>query len=63
MACAEQSPSEIVMCGGYRYLVESIRRFPDMVSFAEEVQDAGLRFVDYKSLSGGVVAIHWGYKL
>lgn len=34
-----------------------------MVSFAEEVQDAGLRFVDYKALSGGVVAIHWGYKL
>jgi demethylmenaquinone methyltransferase / 2-methoxy-6-polyprenyl-1,4-benzoquinol methylase len=43
--------------------VESIRKFPDMATFAEEVQDAGLRFVEYESLSGGIVAIHSGFKL
>lgn len=46
-----------------RYLVESIRKFPDAVSFAEQVQNAGFRFVDYNKLSGGVVAIHSGFKL
>lgn len=46
-----------------RYLVESIRKFPDAVSFAEQVQNAGFRFVDYGKLSGGVVAIHSGFKL
>jgi ubiquinone/menaquinone biosynthesis C-methylase UbiE len=46
-----------------RYLVESIRKFPDAVTFAEEIQDAGLRFVDYEAISGGIVAIHWGFKV
>lgn len=46
-----------------RYLVESIRKFPDVVSFAEQVQNAGFRFVDFDKLSGGIVAIHSGFKL
>ena len=47
----------------YRYLVESIRRFPDADTFAEEIQDADFRFVEYERLSGGIVAIHSGFKL
>eukprot|EP00892_Ulva_mutabilis_P008162 jgi/Ulvmu1/5718/UM024_0070.1 len=47
----------------YRYLVESIRKFPDVVTFAEQVQNAGFRFVDFDKLSGGIVAIHSGFKL
>jgi ubiquinone/menaquinone biosynthesis methyltransferase len=47
----------------YRYLVESIRKFPDAETFAEQVQSAGFRFVDYETLPGGVVVIHSGFKL
>ena len=47
----------------YQYLVESIRQFPSPDDFAEEIQDAGFRFVDYVKLSGGIVAIHSGFKL
>lgn len=46
----------------YQYLVESIRRFPDADAFADEIQDAEFRFVDYEKLTGGVVAIHSGFK-
>jgi demethylmenaquinone methyltransferase / 2-methoxy-6-polyprenyl-1,4-benzoquinol methylase len=47
----------------YRYLVESIRRFPGPEAFAEMIAAAGFSRVDYVRLSGGVVAIHSGWKL
>jgi demethylmenaquinone methyltransferase/2-methoxy-6-polyprenyl-1,4-benzoquinol methylase len=47
----------------YRYLVESIRRFPAPERFAGMIEDAGFARVDFTRLSGGVVAIHSGWKL
>ncbi len=47
----------------YRYLVESIRRFPTPVLFADMIEAAGFRRVTYTRLTGGVVAIHSGWKL
>ncbi|WP_423794448.1 bifunctional demethylmenaquinone methyltransferase/2-methoxy-6-polyprenyl-1,4-benzoquinol methylase UbiE [Methylobacterium durans] len=47
----------------YRYLVESIRRFPSPGAFAGMIEAAGLRHVTHRSLSGGIVAIHSGWKV
>ena len=47
----------------YRYLVESIRKFPSPDSFAEMIAAAGFARVDFTRLSGGIVAIHSGWKL
>jgi demethylmenaquinone methyltransferase / 2-methoxy-6-polyprenyl-1,4-benzoquinol methylase len=47
----------------YRYLVESIRRFPAPERFADMISDAGFSRTDFTRLSGGVVAIHSGWKL
>ena len=47
----------------YRYLVESIRKFPAPDSFAEMIGRAGFARVDFVRLSGGIVAIHSGWKL
>jgi demethylmenaquinone methyltransferase/2-methoxy-6-polyprenyl-1,4-benzoquinol methylase len=46
----------------YRYLVESIRRFPDAASFAGKMEDAGFSQVSFRILSAGVVAIHSGWR-
>lgn len=45
----------------YRYLVESIRRFPDQTSFARRIERAGFKRVRYTNLSGGIAAIHQGW--
>jgi demethylmenaquinone methyltransferase / 2-methoxy-6-polyprenyl-1,4-benzoquinol methylase len=47
----------------YRYLVESIRRFPTPERFADMIGEAGFARVETTRLSGGVVAIHSGWKL
>jgi demethylmenaquinone methyltransferase/2-methoxy-6-polyprenyl-1,4-benzoquinol methylase len=47
----------------YRYLVESIRRFPPPERFAAMIGAAGFQRVDFTRLSGGIVAIHSGWKL
>jgi demethylmenaquinone methyltransferase/2-methoxy-6-polyprenyl-1,4-benzoquinol methylase len=47
----------------YRYLAESIRRFPGQRSFAAAIQKAGFSQVKYRNLSGGIAAIHSGWKL
>jgi demethylmenaquinone methyltransferase / 2-methoxy-6-polyprenyl-1,4-benzoquinol methylase len=47
----------------YRYLVESIRKFPPPERFAEMIGEAGFARVDFTRLSGGVVAVHSGWKL
>jgi demethylmenaquinone methyltransferase/2-methoxy-6-polyprenyl-1,4-benzoquinol methylase len=47
----------------YRYLVESIRRFPKPNDFADMMRDAGLARVSHQSMTGGVVALHSGWRL
>ena len=47
----------------YRYLVESIRRFPRPEAFAGMMREAGLGRVSWKPLSGGIVALHSGWRL
>ncbi|MEO0671042.1 MAG: bifunctional demethylmenaquinone methyltransferase/2-methoxy-6-polyprenyl-1,4-benzoquinol methylase UbiE [Pseudomonadota bacterium] len=47
----------------YEYLVESIRRFPDQDAFAELIADAGFSQVSYRNLTGGIAAIHSGWKI
>ena len=47
----------------YRYLVESIRRFPRPQRFETMIREAGLERVEHRLLSGGIVAIHSGWKL
>jgi len=47
----------------YRYLVESIRTFPNQDRFAEMIRDAGFERVDFTNMTGGVAALHSGWKL
>ena len=47
----------------YRYLVESIRKFPPPDRFADMIEEAGFSRVAFTRLTGGVVAIHSGWKL
>ncbi len=47
----------------YRYLAESIRTFPDQDTLAGMMRDAGLARVKYRNLSGGIAAIHSGWRL
>ena len=46
----------------YRYLAESIRRFPDQETLRRMMQDAGFDACRYHNLSGGIVALHRGYR-
>lgn len=46
----------------YRYLVESIRMHPDQEALLSKMTDAGFEDCDYHNLSGGIVAVHRGYK-
>ena len=47
----------------YRYLAESIRMHPDQETLKEMMQQAGLERCDYHNLTGGIVAVHRGFKL
>jgi len=47
----------------YRYLVESIRRFPRPRAFAAMIEAAGFRRVTVRPMSGGIVALHSGWRL
>jgi demethylmenaquinone methyltransferase / 2-methoxy-6-polyprenyl-1,4-benzoquinol methylase len=47
----------------YRYLVESIRRFPRPRAFADMIEAAGFRRVSFRLMSGGIVALHSGWRL
>jgi demethylmenaquinone methyltransferase/2-methoxy-6-polyprenyl-1,4-benzoquinol methylase len=47
----------------YRYLVESIRRFPKQEAFADLIRQAGFSRVSYRNLTGGIAAIHGGWKI
>ncbi|MEA2787740.1 MAG: demethylmenaquinone methyltransferase / 2-methoxy-6-polyprenyl,4-benzoquinol methylase [Acetobacteraceae bacterium] len=47
----------------YRYLAESIRTFPDQEKLAGMMRAAGLARVNVRNLSGGIAAIHSGWRL
>jgi demethylmenaquinone methyltransferase / 2-methoxy-6-polyprenyl-1,4-benzoquinol methylase len=47
----------------YRYLVESIRRFPSPQNFAAMMRAAGFARVSFQTMSGGIVALHSGWRL
>ena len=47
----------------YRYLVESIRMHPDQETLKQMMIKAGFAKVEYHNLSGGIVAVHKGYKI
>ena len=47
----------------YRYLVESIRTFPNQERFAAMIGAAGFERVSYRNFSGGIAALHSGWKL
>jgi demethylmenaquinone methyltransferase/2-methoxy-6-polyprenyl-1,4-benzoquinol methylase len=46
----------------YRYLAESIRMHPGQEELKNMMEDAGLKKVEYFNMTGGVVAVHRGYK-
>jgi demethylmenaquinone methyltransferase/2-methoxy-6-polyprenyl-1,4-benzoquinol methylase len=46
----------------YRYLVESIRKHPDQETLKGMMEQAGFERVHYFNLTGGIVALHKGYK-
>lgn len=48
--------------GSYRYLAESIRKHPDQETLKAMMEQAGFARVQYFNLSGGIVALHKGYK-
>jgi demethylmenaquinone methyltransferase/2-methoxy-6-polyprenyl-1,4-benzoquinol methylase len=47
----------------YRYLVESIRRFPRPNAFSDMMRAAGFARVSHRAMSGGIVALHSGWRL
>lgn len=47
----------------YHYLVESIRKFPNQSDFAARIERAGFGNVSYQNLTGGIAAIHSGWKI
>lgn len=47
----------------YRYLIESIRRFPDMERFKDMITQAGFAQAKVEPIMGGLVAIHSGWKI
>ena len=47
----------------YQYLAESIRRFPPQDELIERMQAAGLEMTSYRNLSGGIAALHSGWRI
>jgi demethylmenaquinone methyltransferase/2-methoxy-6-polyprenyl-1,4-benzoquinol methylase len=47
----------------YQYLIESIRMHPDQETLKQMMVEAGFARSDYENLTGGVVALHSGYKI
>lgn len=44
----------------YQYLPDSVQKFPAQKELAELMQEVGFQKVDYRNLSGGIAALHWG---
>lgn len=47
----------------YQYLIESVRQFPHPEKFKTMIEGAGFERVQYQSLSGGIVALHSGWRI
>jgi demethylmenaquinone methyltransferase/2-methoxy-6-polyprenyl-1,4-benzoquinol methylase len=47
----------------YAYLVESIRKFPNQTNFADMIRRAGFERVSFRNFSGGIAALHSGWKI
>jgi demethylmenaquinone methyltransferase/2-methoxy-6-polyprenyl-1,4-benzoquinol methylase len=47
----------------YRYLVESIRKFPNQERFADMIREAGFSRVSYRNYSGGIACLHSGWAI
>lgn len=47
----------------YQYLVESIRKFPRQQDFAKMIEKAGFAKVTYRNYTGGIAALHSGWKI
>jgi demethylmenaquinone methyltransferase/2-methoxy-6-polyprenyl-1,4-benzoquinol methylase len=47
----------------YSYLVESIRKFPNQSNFADMIRRTGFERVTWRNYSGGIAALHSGWKL
>ena len=47
----------------YQYLVESIRQHPNQEELADMMAQVGFERVEYFNLTGGIVALHLGWKL
>lgn len=47
----------------YKYLVESIRKFPKQDDLKKMIEDAGFTLVEYENLTFGITSIHSGFKL
>ena len=47
----------------YQYLVESIRRFPPQEQLEDMMREAGFAQVSHRNMSGGIVAIHTGWRV
>ena len=47
----------------YQYLVESIRKFPKPNAFVEMMRAAGFSRASWQGFSGGIVALHSGWRL
>ena len=46
----------------YQYLAESIRMHPDQETLKSMMEDAGFEHTSYQNLTGGIVALHRGFK-
>ena len=46
----------------YEYLIESIKRFPDQSQLSSVIRSAEFKLVKHRNLSGGIAAIHSGWK-
>jgi demethylmenaquinone methyltransferase/2-methoxy-6-polyprenyl-1,4-benzoquinol methylase len=49
--------------GPYRYLPDSVGRFPSQLQLVRIIESAGFGNVQYRNLTGGIVAVHWGEKI
>ena len=47
----------------YQYLAESIRKFPDQKTLCDKMTAAGFGQVSYRNLSGGIAALHTGWRI
>jgi demethylmenaquinone methyltransferase / 2-methoxy-6-polyprenyl-1,4-benzoquinol methylase len=47
----------------YQYLVESIRKFPPQPAFLQKIKNAGFEQAKYRNLTGGIAALHSGWKI